>query len=64
MDIRNGKYLDKNDQLVPEFFEIVNSYEKRLNYDKENTSLPDKPDYAAIAEFVASVNERLVKEEM
>lgn len=64
MDIRNGKYLDKNDQPVPEFFEIVNSYEKRLNYDKENTSLPDKPDYAAIAEFVASVNERVVKEEM
>ena len=64
MDIRNGKYLDSNDQPIPEFFEKVDKYEKRLEYAKNNTSLPDNPDYKAINEFVASVNERVVKGEI
>lgn len=61
MDIRNGKYLDDNDQPIPEFYEMVDEYERRLKYDAENTSLPDNPDYKRINEFVESVNERVVK---
>ena len=64
MDIRNGKYLDENKQPVPEFYEMVDEYEKRLDYAKENTDLPDSPDYKNINEFVASVNERVVKGEI
>ena len=64
MDIRNGKYLDENKQPIPEFFEMVNELEKRLEYDAENTSLPDSPDYKRINEFVMSVNERIVKGEI
>lgn len=63
MDIRNGKYLDSNDQPIPEFYEMVDDYEKKLNYAKLNTSLPDSPDYKNISEFVMSVNERVVKGE-
>ena len=61
MDIRNGKFLDDNDQPIPEFFEMVDEYEKKLEYAKQNTSLPDNPNYKEINEFVASVNERVVK---
>lgn len=64
MDIRNGKYLDDNKQPIPEFYELVDEYEKRLDYAKENTALPDNPDYKAINEFVASVNERVVRGEV
>lgn len=64
MDIRNGKYLDDNKQPIPEFFEMIDEYEKKLEYAKENTSLPDNPDYKAINEFVASVNERVVRGEI
>lgn len=64
MEIRNGKYLDENRQPIPEFFDIVDEYEKRLEYDKNNTDLPDKPDYKAIKEFSISVNERIVKDEI
>lgn len=64
MDIRNGKYLDENRQPVPEFYEMVDEYEKRLDYAKENTDLPDSPDYKKINEFVASVNERVVRDEI
>lgn len=35
-------------------------YEKRLDYAKANTSLPDEPNYEAINELVMSVNERVV----
>lgn len=63
MDIRNGKYLDGEKQPTPEFYEMVNEYEKRIEYAKNNTSLPDKPNYDKINEFVASVNERVVKGE-
>ena len=61
MDIRNGKYLDDNRQPIPEFFEMVDDYERRMNYAKENSSLPEKPNYNRINEFLASVNERIVR---
>ena len=64
MEIRNGKYLDEDDQPIPEFYEMVDQLEKRLEYDKKNTSLPPKPDYKKINEFVMSVNERVVKGEI
>lgn len=64
MDIRNGKYLDNNRQPISEFYEMVDYYEKRLDYAKENTSLPDNPDYKEIKEFMYSVNERIIKGEI
>lgn len=64
MDIRNGKYLDENNQPIPEFYDMVDDFEKKLEYAKENTSLPDNPDYDKIKEFTASVNERVVKGEV
>ena len=60
MDIRNGRYLDENQLPVPEFFEMVDEYEKRLDYARKNTSLPEEPDIRKINDFVASVNARVV----
>ncbi len=64
MDIRNGRYLDSDRKPVPEFYELVNDYEKKLEYAKKHTNLPDNPNYGAISEFVAGVNERVVKGEV
>lgn len=61
MEIRNGKFLDKDSHPLPEFYDMVSDYEKRLKYAAEHSSLPDKPDYDAINEFLMSVNERIVK---
>ena len=63
MEIRNGKYVTKDNQIRSEFFDLVNELEKRLDYAKNNTSLPDLPDYNRINEFKMSVNERIVKGE-
>ena len=64
MEIRNGKYLDENRQPIPEFFNIVDELEAKLDMAKQTTSLPDNLDYKKINEFVASVNERIVKGEI
>ena len=61
MSIRNGEYLDENRQPIPEFYDLLNEYEKRFEYAKKNTLLPDKPDYKRINEFKMYVNERIVK---
>ena len=61
MNIRNGEYLDGNRQPIPEFYDLLNEYEKRFEYAKNNTSLPEKPDYKRINDFRISVNERIVK---
>lgn len=60
MDIRNGKFLDEQSHPVPEFYELVDGYEKRLQYAADNSSLPDKPNYNTINDFLMSVNERVV----
>ena len=60
MDIRNGKYLDSNNQPIPEFYEMVNDFEKKLDYAKENTSLPDSPNYEAINDLMKEVNYNIV----
>lgn len=59
--IRNGDYLDDNKQPVQEFFELVDSLEKRIDYAKQYTELPEKPKHKQIEEFVISVNERVVR---
>ena len=61
MSIRNGDYLDENRQPRPEFYDLLNEYEKRFEYAKRNTSLPEVPNYEKINEFKMYVNERVVK---
>lgn len=61
MSIRNGDYLDNNYQPTPDFYEMLNELEKRFEYAKNNTSLPDNPDYKGISQFMMEVNEMIVK---
>lgn len=60
MSIRNGKYQKPDGTFYMEFFEMVNEYEKRLEYAKNNSSLPEKPNYKQIEDFTISVNERVI----
>ena len=61
MDIRNGKYLDDEDHPLPEFYDIVDELENKLEYWKEHTELPANPDYDRINKFLAEVNWEVVK---
>jgi hypothetical protein len=60
LSIRYGKFLDENGHPIEGFYDIINEFEKRMNYAAENTSLPDKPNHKKIKEFQMSVNERIV----
>ena len=61
MDIRNGKYLDENEQPTDEFMDIIAGYEDKLKELAESSPLPDHPDYERIYQFVTEVNEEIVK---
>ena len=61
--IRNGEMRTENG-FSEEFYDLVADYEKKLHYAAENTTLPDEPDRNRISEFVMSVNERVVRDEI
>ena len=62
--VRGGEFLNADGTCRSEFFDIVRDLEKRLEYAKANTSLPEKPDFDKINEFKMSVNEKIVRGEL
>lgn len=58
--IRNGKFQKSDGTYYNEFFELISDLEAKLEYAKANTSLPDKPDFNKIEQFVISVNEKVI----
>jgi len=57
MDIRNGKYLDDNDQPIQAFYEMVSSFENKLEYSKQHTDLPESPCMELVERLVYQVND-------
>ena len=62
MKIRNGEFLDGERQPIPEFYELVNTLQQRLEYAKSNTILPEKVDMNKVNDFVVSVNEQICRQ--
>ena len=60
MDIRNKKYFNENDMPNDAFFDILNEYEKRFEYAKKNTELPDEPNYKEINELVYDIKSHIL----
>lgn len=58
--IRNGEYQKEDGTFRDEFYQMVDYYERKMNYAKDNTSLPEKPDYNEINRFVMYVNRQVV----
>ena len=56
MSVRNGEYMNADGTYRSEFFDMVNDLEKRMQYAKENTSLPKAPDMKKVEDFVMEVN--------
>ena len=63
MNIRNGKYMDENGNMVKEFYDMVDSLEKRMNEAYTTSKLPEKPNMKKIEEWVMSVNKRIINGE-
>lgn len=56
LEIRAGKFQKPDGTYYQEFFDLIDQYEKRLQYDKANTILPKTPDYKRVEELVMEVN--------
>lgn len=63
MDIRAGKYLTEEMLPTPEFMQMVDEWEARLQKAVETSELPDRPDMDRIQDFVADVNSEIVAAE-
>lgn len=61
MKIRNGEFLDNERQPIPEFYELVNTLQQRLEYAKSNTILPEKVDMNKVNDFIVSINEQVCR---
>lgn len=61
LSIRNGKFQNEDHTFRPEFFDLVKEYEKRLEYAKNNTDLPNHPNMKRVEELVMSINEEGLK---
>ena len=64
LKIRNGLFLDENNQPKSDFFDLVNELDLRMEYDKKNTSIPETPNYKMIDNFRYEVNEKIIKGEI
>ena len=58
MSIRRGEYQKEDGTYRQEVFDMVNKFEARMAYAKENTALPENPDMKRVEEFVMEVNRR------
>ena len=56
MGIRNGEFQMEDGTYRPEFFDMVREYERKLEYAREHTVLPERPDMKKIQELVMEVN--------
>lgn len=57
MDIRNGKYLDEDNNFNQEFKELLTHYQNRFEYASKNTCLPIHPDMKKTEELLIQINE-------
>ena len=62
MKIRNGGFMSENGTMIPEFWEMLDMYERKFGEAAEKTTLPDNPDMNRVGAFVESVNRRAVTE--
>ena len=54
--IRRGEYMLSDGAFSPEFYELLEEYERRLDEAAGKTALPDNPDMNAVEKFVERVN--------
>ncbi|MCR3759239.1 nucleotidyltransferase domain-containing protein [Clostridium felsineum] len=64
LDIRNGKFQKEDGNFNEDFYVLLNDFEERLSYAAKHTNLKEEPDIDRVEEFVMSVNERVVKDEI
>ena len=63
MNIRNGKYMGEDGNMLPEFYNMIKDLENKCQEALKTTKLPAKPDMKKIEEWVMSINKRIINGE-
>ena len=64
LNIRNGSYQNEDRTFSKEFYQIVEDYENKLNEAARHTQLPNEPNMERVQEYVMSVNEKVIRDEI
>lgn len=60
MSVRNGKFQHEDGTFDSSFFDLVKELSEKMDYAKENTSLPHSPDMKKIEEYMMDVNRKSI----
>ena len=63
MKIRSGGYMMDEGSLSPEFYEVLDMYERKFEEAARKTTLPDNPDMKKVGAFVERINRHAVMED-
>ena len=61
--IRRGDFMTEQHTFIPEFYDLVADYERRMDQAAVATCLPDHPDMEKVARLVEYINRRAVEGE-
>ena len=64
LSIRRGDFMQSDGTFSPEFYELLEEYERRLDEAAKKTTLPDNPDMNKVEQFVERVNRYAVTGEL
>ena len=62
--IRQGEYMQADGTFSPEFYEILDEYESKLDEAAARTTLPDNPDMDRVEQFVERINRYVITGEL
>ena len=64
MDVKNGKYLTEDNLPSDDYYKWIVNMDRLFLHLKKNNTLPDKLDMSVIDNYVMSVHEKIVKDEV
>ena len=60
MKVRNGGFMEADGTMSRDFYEILDSCERRFQEAAKRTTLPDAPDMEDVGAFVESINRHAI----
>lgn len=64
LSIRRGDFQNADGKFRDEFYELLAEYEDKLHYAAKNTELPEEPDMNKVQEYVMTINEKVIRDEI
>lgn len=61
LKIRTGSFLREDQSYAPEFFDIMDDYEKKFEKAARESTLPEQPDMEQVEAFVEYVNKKAIE---